>query len=89
MRPGIGELFASAASISVVVVTLVATDARVTDRIAALARGPTAAGLSTTERLADVARLVWTAAREQAVEHAPLVVLAGVAATLLVLLART
>lgn len=88
MRTGIAEVAASAMCVAFVVGALVWTDARVRGRAEALLQDPFAASRSVGDRFAELARVVWVAACEETVEHAPLVALAAVGAILVVLLSR-
>jgi hypothetical protein len=73
-----------------VMAVLVAYDPRVRARVSELA-GVTDTGSvpPLADRLSMLADVIWTAARDQSIEHAPLVVFAAAAALLLFFMLRT
>lgn len=84
------DAFISAAALVTLLVALIAIDPRVRERAAVAARGaasPAAVG-DVGGRLGETASLVVTVARDQGMEHAPLVVFVGIAAVLVVFMLR-
>jgi hypothetical protein len=87
-RFGIQQAFASIAVFGLIVLTLVSVDERVRDRVGALAAGGAEFG-TWSDRAAYLGDAVWTAARHQSIENAPLVVFATVGAVLFLFMVRT
>lgn len=88
LKFGIQQVFASTAVFGLIVLTLVSVDARVRERVTELAAGGDGLG-SWGERAAFLGDAVWTAARHQSIENAPLVVFATVGALLFLFMVRT
>lgn len=84
-RPFVSDAFASLFALVILLIALVAIDDRVREQIVdRIHAGPTAQITDLGGRLGDVAAIVAAAARNQSIEHAPLVIFV-VAATVLVL----
>ena len=88
MKFGIKQALASAAVFSAIVLTLVSVDERVRDRVHGLVSGTDGVG-SLSDRAAFLGDAVWTAARHQSLENAPMVVFATVGAVLFLFMVRT
>ena len=86
MRRVINDALISVGALIVLIVGLVSVDERMRERLAAaLSDPPSSAQLvSAGNRVHDVAAVLIMAAKDQSIEHAPLMIF-GVAATILVL----
>jgi hypothetical protein len=86
MRRVINDALISVGALGVLIVGLVSVDERMRERLAAaLSDPPSSAQLvHAGDRVRDVAAVLIMAAKDQSIEHAPLVIF-GVAATILVL----
>jgi hypothetical protein len=90
MNRGVREGLASAACLAAVLFALVSVDDRVRDRFGALLADSSSGHLAPwKDRAAMLADAVVHAARDQTVEHAPLLLFAAVAAVLVILMVRT
>lgn len=85
---GMQQALASSAVFALILVALVSVDERVKDRFSELASGKDAVG-SWGERASYLGDAVWTAARHQSIENAPLVVFATAGAVLFLFMVRT
>jgi hypothetical protein len=85
---GIQQAFASSAIFALIILALVALDGRVRDRFTEMVAGGDAIG-TWSGRAAFLGDAVWTAARHQSLENAPLVVFATVGAVLFLFMVRT
>src|SRR5262245_27714654 len=84
-RRFVKDAFVSLGALTLLMVTLVAIDERVREQITSrLHAGPSAQIADIGSRLQDVAAIVMVAAKNQSIEHAPMVIFV-VAATVLVL----
>ena len=84
MRRVINDALISVGALVVLIIGLVSVDERMRERLAAaLSDPPSSAQLvNAGDRVGDVARVLIMAAKDQSIEHAPLVIF-GVAATVL------
>lgn len=85
---GIQQALASTAVFVLIVVVLVSVDERVRDRFQELASGGETIG-SWSDRAAFLGNTVMTAARQQSIENAPLVIFATAGAVLFLFMVRT
>ena len=91
MRMTLGDILMSLGAVAVLVLTLLAADHRIRDQISM----QVAVGQSSTEwlgagaRLVDMGRGVYVTARDQSVEHAPLVIFCAVALGLVILMVKS
>jgi len=84
MRRVLGDALISAGAVLILLLVLVSVDDRVRERVSALATPSRSELVSAGTQLGDVSRVVFEAARDQSIEHAPMMIFA-VAATVLVL----
>ena len=86
MRRAIGDAMLTAGSALTLVLALVLLDDRVRDHLSAIVdpRHPGEAVVDMSHRVNQIAAIVAVAARNQSIDHAPLVIF-GVAATVLVI----
>lgn len=85
---GLQQALASSAVFALILVALVSVDERVKERFNELVSGGNPVG-SWGERASYLGDAVWTAARHQSIENAPLVVFATAGAVLFLFMART
>ena len=85
---GIQQALASTGIFALIVVTLASVDERVRMRVHEIASGGEGVG-SWSDRAAYLGDAVFTAARHQSIENAPLVVFATVGAVLFLFMVRT
>jgi hypothetical protein len=86
VRRVLGDTLISVAALFILVAALVSIDDRVRDRVTSLIRGDTASAelRTVTHTVRSTASVIFVAAKEQSIEHAPLVIFC-VAGTALVL----
>ena len=91
MRRAIGEAMMTLGGALVLILTLVLLNGRVRDEIGSVldARHPAAAVAGLGARVGDVVAIVAAAAREQSLEHAPLVIFSLAAMGLVLFMLRT
>jgi len=91
MRRVFGNAVVSMATLAVLLLALVSVDGRVRERIAdVLTTPPSSAELAgARQQLQQVSTVVLTAARDQSIEHAPLVIFAAAATVLVIFMVRT
>lgn len=91
MRRAFGEGLMSAGALSAIMLTLIAIDDRVREQIwLRFAAPPTTAELSHAgANVRDLAAVVFEAARDQSLEHAPLLIFGLVATVLVLFMLRT
>lgn len=90
MTRGFRELMASAACLTAVLLGLIAIDPRVRDRFVAAFGSAAGTGAGEwTARLDALGGAVLQAAREQSIDHAPMLIFAAVAAVLVIFMLRT
>jgi hypothetical protein len=90
MGRGIREFIVSAACLIAVLAGLIAADSRVRDRLTAAFSTATHSGATEwTARVDAIGSAVLRAARDQSIEHAPMLIFAAVAAVLVVFMLRT
>lgn len=87
LKLGMREGAVSAAVFGGVLFALISVDPRVHDHVSGLFGGASAAGWSS--RLNDLGGALWSAARYQSIENAPLLVFATVGAVLTVFMLRS
>lgn len=89
-RPGVAEGVSSAICLAAVLATLVTIDARVRDQFTLLFRQASDGRLSTWgERLGELGGAIVSAARDQSIDNAPMLIFTFVAALIVFFLART
>lgn len=88
LKFGIQQALASTGIFALIVLTLASVDERVRMRVNELAAGTDGVG-SWGDKAAYLGDAVWTAARHQSIENAPLVVFATVGAVLFLFMVRT
>lgn len=87
MTRGIREGVGSALCFGVLLIGLVAVDGRVRERFAAAATVDAASAWTT--RVGDLGSVVLETARDQSIEHAPLLIFTAAAAVLVLFMLRT
>jgi len=88
-RPVVGDAVVSLSTLGVLVLALVAIDDRVREQIVLrIGRGPTAQIADVGSRIGDVAMIVAVAARDQSIEHAPLMIFVLAASVLVLFMLR-
>ena len=87
MKVGIRESVVSAFMFGAIVLTLAAFDPRVRDCVSALVGSGSVSPFG--DRLADVGAALWSAARHQSIENAPMVVFAAIGAALTLFMFRS
>lgn len=85
LREGVGSIV----SVAIVLMVLVSMDPRVKTRVADLFHDPVAGGMTAGSRLGELGQALWLAARDQSVEHAPLVVFFAAGAVLVLFMLRS
>jgi hypothetical protein len=89
-RRRFGEALISAGALVLLLLTLVAVDDRVREQVSLRFRtSPTADLVTAGTQVRDLASVVFVAARDQSVAHAPLVIFALAAAVLTLFMLRT
>ena len=91
MRRAIGDAMLTAGSALVLILALVLFDDRVREQIGTVvdARNPGATLTTLDHRAAEIVTIVAVAARDQSLEHAPLVIFALAATVLVLFMLRT
>jgi len=90
VRRAVSEAVISVSALGVLVLALAASDTRVRDQVTAhLSSRPAAELASAGAVVKDVTMIVFQAAREQSLEHAPLVIFIVAGGALLVFMLRT
>jgi hypothetical protein len=90
VRRALSETVISVAAVAVLILALAASDERVRDQLTAHLSSRPAAEIASAGVLAkDVAMIVFQAARDQSIAHAPLVVFIVVAGVLVLFMLRT
>jgi hypothetical protein len=90
VRRTLGETAISVGALGVLVLALAASDGRVREQVAThLSSRPAAEVASAGELVTDVVRIVFVAARDQSMAHAPLVLFVTAAGALLLFMLRT
>lgn len=85
MKRAFGEGLMSAAALAIIMLTLIAIDDRVREQVWLRLAAPPSAQLSNAgANVRDLTEVIFDAARDQSVEHAPLLIF-GLGATVLVL----
>jgi hypothetical protein len=85
---GVQQAVASSAVFGLIVLALISVDARVKDRFTELVSGGDSLG-SWTDRASFLGDAVMSAARQQSIDNAPMVVFATVGALLFLFMVRT
>jgi hypothetical protein len=88
LKMGMRQGALSAAIFGVIMFALVSVDARVRDQVSELV-GNTASVAPLSTRFSELADALWTAARHQSIENAPLVVFATVGIVLTIFMLRS
>ena len=90
MRRVIGDALISIAALLILLVALVSIDDQVRDRVSGIVRGETAttelAGVRS--QVGQAASIIFVAAKDQSIEHAPLVIFAVAGTALLLAMLR-
>ena len=90
MRRAFGEALMSAGALAILLLALVAVDDRVREQISLrLTAGPSVELANAGERVRDVTTVIVEAAREQSIEHAPLLIFVLAATVLVMFMLRT
>jgi hypothetical protein len=90
MRRVLNETAISAGALGVLFLVLVSSDVRVREQVALHLSGrPTAELASAGKQMTDLTGVLFEAARDQSIAHAPLLILVVAAVALLVFLVRT
>lgn len=90
VRRALSETAISVGALGVLVLALAASDGRVREQVAThLSSRPTAELASAGELAKDVVRIVFQAARDETIAHAPLVLFVAAAGALLLFMLRT
>ena len=89
VRRALGETAISVGALGVLVLALAASDGRVREQVATHLSSPTAEVASAGELVTNVVRIVFVAARDQTMAHAPLVLFVAAAGALLLFMLRT
>jgi hypothetical protein len=87
MKRGLRQALISLTGLAIVFAGLMFVDPRVRDQFGGLFTPTGASSLG--DRLGDLAGALWSAARHQSIENAPLVVFATVGALLFIFMVRT
>ena len=87
MRRHVYDALISAGALALLLVALIAIDARVRDHLVQSVRGATVAGAGAT--LADLGSIVLLVVRDQSIAHAPLAIFVIAAAVLVLFMLRT
>ena len=89
-RRAVSDALVSAAAVTALLLALVAIDDRVREQIVLrMSAGPTAQLADLGSRVRDVAAILVIAARDQSIEHAPLMIFALAATVLVLFMLRT
>lgn len=87
---GVREMIGSALCLVAVLGVLVSVDPRVKSRVAAILSDPAGGAITPLgDRVGDLGGALWTAAKHQSIENAPLLVFAVVGAVLFLFMLRT
>ena len=89
MRRAFGEALMSAGTVAVLLLALVAVDSRVRDEISRRVSRPSVELAGAGQQVRDLASVIAGAARDQSIEHAPLLIFALAATVLVLLMLRT
>ena len=90
MRRAFGEGLMSAGAVTIVMLTLIALDGRVREQLVLrFAAHPTKQLSSAGESLRDLTAVIFEAAHDQTIDHAPLLIFALVATVLVLFMLRT
>jgi hypothetical protein len=87
---GVREGAASAVSFGIVLAALVAIDPRVSDKVWNVMEHPSGEAIAPfSDRIGELANVIWMAARDQSVDNAPLLFFTVVAVVLVVFMLRS
>jgi hypothetical protein len=90
MRRVFGDALVSIGTLVVLLLALVSVDARVRERVSNALFNPSLSELADTgSQLRDLSMVVFSAAKDQSVEHAPLMIFAAAATVLVLFMVRT
>ena len=90
MRRALNEIVISAGALGVLALALVSSDVRVREQVALHLSGrPSTELASAGKHMTDLTSVIFEAARDQTIAHAPLVILVVAAVTLLAFMVRT
>ena len=89
MRRAFGEALMSAGTVAVLLLALVAVDSRVRDEISRRVSRPTVELADAGQHVRDLTSVIAEVARDQSLQHAPLLIFALAAAVLVLLMLRT
>ena len=90
MRRAFGEALMSAGALAILLLALVAVDDRVREQISLrLTTGPSVELANAGERVRDLTTVIVEAARDQSIEHAPLLIFVLAATVLVMFMLRT
>jgi hypothetical protein len=90
MRRVIGDALVSVGTLGLLLLGLMSVDARVRERVAQIVTSPGSADLTGVGlQVREVASVVLTAARDQSIEHAPLMIFTVAAVVLVLFMVRT
>lgn len=88
MRRAFNDALISVGALAVLLIILVSVDSRVREHAVRVMNGATSGSVADTA-LADIGSIVFVAARDQSVAHAPLAIFVVVAGLLLLVMLRT
>ncbi|HVH27889.1 MAG TPA: hypothetical protein VM818_14065 [Vicinamibacterales bacterium] len=89
MQRSVSDFLMSAAALVTLIVILAAFDGRVREQLMLRMDSPSAQVTGAGVMIRDVAAIVFDAARDQTIEHAPLVIFVAAATVLLLFMLRT
>jgi len=90
MRRALNEIVIPAGALAVLATVLVSSDARVREQVALhLSSRPSAELATAGTHVTNLAAVIFDAARDQAIAHAPLVILVVAAVTLMLFMLKT
>jgi hypothetical protein len=89
MQRRISDFLISAAALVTLVLTLAVFDGRVREQLALRMESPSQQVSGAGVAMRDIAAVLYDAARDQTIEHSPLVIFVGVATVLLLFMLRT
>jgi len=91
MRRAISDALISMGALAVLLLALVSVDDRVRERITTMLAAPPSSAqiVGAGEKMREVSAIVVSAARDQSIEHAPLMIFAAAATVLVLFMVRT
>jgi hypothetical protein len=90
MRRVIGDAMVSAGTLGLLLLALMSVDARLRERVAQIVTSPSSADLTGAgAQVREVATVMLSAARDQSIEHAPLMIFTVAAVVLVLFMVRT